>query len=135
MNYQALQNWSPSENAARPRVRKTALNIPKMPKLFIPEIGIFGNYEVPSTPFKIERKEPVFIGDIIEVIFTDSKGRIENKEYYMADLIDGQYVGIFNNSEDGNMLLAELVKTNKKRIKVIGNAYSEPTLRIKLLNQ
>jgi len=89
-------------------------------KFFIPEIVNIHETQVPSTPFSSNGK-PIFLGDVFTVEFEEE---VEDKETYLAELINGQYMATSANpNKDAPIHVLQDLK-----ITVLGSSIRSPEL-------
>lgn len=100
-------------------------------KFFIPEVLIIAGIQVPSTPYKTTDNKVIYMGDIIEVAFPNDG--IINKEFYLIDMKDGQYMATAKN-ENYNTPLWCLVGDDEEGVKLtnLGSSISNPELLNKI---
>ena len=93
-------------------------------KFFIPEVIRIDDVEVPSTPFNFDGN-PIFLGDVFTVEFEEE---VDDKETYLAELINGQYMATSANpNKDAPLHILKDLK-----ITVLGSSVSNPELLTKL---
>lgn len=88
-------------------------------RFFIPHVVEVLGVKVPSTPFNLNEGEPLFLGDVFEVINTEEN----SKDVFVAELKDGQYVGLTKNGNDVPIWILE-----PSDVKVIGSSVEKPEL-------
>jgi len=89
-------------------------------KFFIPEVIRIDDVEVPSTPFNFDGN-PIFLGDVFTVEFEEE---VEDKETYLAELVNGQYMATSANPNKD----APLHVLQDLKITVLGSSIRSPEL-------
>jgi hypothetical protein len=88
-------------------------------KYFIPTVIEIYGVRIPSTPFYSQNGNPIFLGDVIEIQFYD-----DDRERYLVELKNGQYVGTCLNPNTEELLwLFDMEMINN-----LGSSLNQPEL-------